>query len=224
MTLLSTAELDQLITTVEAPNTAEELLRATQELARGCPQLASGSAERQRAMACLINLLKANNPGAAIAAVDGLVGCGADAVEPLLNNIDARNYGARAWAVRALAGIGDARGLAVLDEAARDDVGPSVRRAAARGLGTLALDALPQEQRHTMQQQCLAGLSQTCQDAEWVVRYAAMVGLESLVSPSLTADARQQALQLLQQHSQSEHEDTLVVRLRALQALERLSA
>ena len=43
-------------------------------------------------------------PGAALAAVDGLIAIGPEAVPPLLGTLDARNYGARAWAVRALAG------------------------------------------------------------------------------------------------------------------------
>ena len=55
------------------------------------------------------------------------------------DNLDGYNYGARAWAVRALAGIGDVRGLEVLEDALAQDIGPSVRRAAARGLGQLQM-------------------------------------------------------------------------------------
>ena len=46
-----------------------------------------------------------------MASVIGLIRIGKEAVKLHLLTLDTPNYGARAWAVRALAGIGDVRGL-----------------------------------------------------------------------------------------------------------------
>jgi phycocyanobilin lyase beta subunit len=129
-----------LISAVESASSALELLRATAALARSADAAAAPT---------LVAVLGFNNPGAAVAAVDGLVAIGSPAVEPLLQ-LDPRNYGARAWAVRALAGIGDVRGLDLLIEALLTDVGPSVRRAAAKGLDNLQLAALKVGERAAM--------------------------------------------------------------------------
>ena len=76
--------------------------------------VAADASALEEAIATLVQVLGFNNPGAAVAAVDGLIALGSPAVEPLLSRLDPRNYGARAWAVRALAGIGDVRGLELL--------------------------------------------------------------------------------------------------------------
>jgi phycocyanobilin lyase subunit beta len=170
-----------------------------------------------------VEVLGFNNPGAAVAAVEGLVALGTAAVEPLLTNIDGYNYGARAWAVRALSGIGDPRGLEVLLEALAEDIGPSVRRAAARGLGQLRLEGLPQEQRAAIWQRSLAGLLAGAADPEWVVRYAVVVGLEQLLPHTLPAEQRARGLAQLEGLAAPASEDTLVVRLRARLALDNLS-
>jgi phycocyanobilin lyase beta subunit len=125
--------------------------------------------------------------------------------------------------VRALAGIGDVRGLDLLEEALASDIGPSVRRAAARGLGQLRLDALEDSQRQAVQGRCIQALVAGCTDGEWVVRYAVVVGLESLclsnpVSGDLVPASRQALLGL----SQPDGEEVPVVRLRAALALRRL--
>jgi phycocyanobilin lyase beta subunit len=109
-------------------------------------------------------------------------------VQPLLELIDDYNYGARAWAIRALAEIGDPRALNILLESAKTDFSLSVRRAAARGLGTIHWDKLSSEQIQSAQLQVLEALLIVCQDPEWVVRYAAVTGLEALAKaqPTLT--------------------------------------
>ncbi|NJN48903.1 MAG: HEAT repeat domain-containing protein [Alkalinema sp. RL_2_19] len=122
----------------------------------------------------LIRALNYNNPGAAVAAVDGLIAIGEPAVQPLLELLDNYNYGARAWALRALSGIGDPRSLSLLLDTAENDFALSVRRAAAYGLGRIhwekmGADAVPQAQA-----QCLQVLLQLCSDPEWIVRYAAI--------------------------------------------------
>ena len=123
----------------ERAGSAEELVAATRRLTDCDDPLAT--------VPQLVQVLGFNNPGAAVAAVDGLIAIGPAAVGPLLANLDAHNYGARAWAVRALAGIGDPRGLDVLEDALATDVGPSVRRAAASGLGALRLESLAEQER-----------------------------------------------------------------------------
>ncbi|MEB3256528.1 MAG: HEAT repeat domain-containing protein [Synechococcaceae cyanobacterium] len=217
------AENDNLARRVEAVRQAtsgEALLAATRALAASD----HGACVDEGAIACLVEVLGFNNPGAAVAAVDGLIRLGPAAVEPLLARLDPRNYGARAWAVRALAGIGDVRGLELLEEALASDVGPSVRRAAACGLGRLQLAGLPAEERGPLRERALQSLLAGCRDGEWVVRYAVAVGLESLAgSMEPEPEQRQQLCQALHTLGQPEQEDTPVVRLRAKLALQRLA-
>lgn len=161
----------QLINAVEEADSSAKLLEAVQNLAAAC---------LEESVPTLIAALGYNNPGAAVAAVDGLVQIGEPAVKPLLELLDNYNYGARAWAVRAMAGIGDPRGLNTLLDAAKNDFALSVRRAAARGLGTIRWQEMPPEQAVSAQLQALETVTQVCQDPEWVVRYAAITALEGL--------------------------------------------
>ena len=205
-----------LITAVQEAGSALELLRATAALAASADAAAATT---------LVEVLGFNNPGAAVAAVDGLIAIGPAAVDPLLQ-LDPRNYGARAWAVRALAGIGDVRGLDLLVEALLTDVGPSVRRAAAKGLGSLQLQGLAAAERAAVELRCLDTLVQASSDGEWVVRYAVAVGLEGLASASGWAsdgEAQGRARAGLMLLADAAHEDATVVRLRAQVALKRLT-
>jgi phycocyanobilin lyase subunit beta len=161
----------KLIRAVEAADSSERLLDAVKQLA---------AAGIEESVPTLIAALGYNNPGAAVAAVDGLIAIGEVAVQPLLQLIDDYNYGARAWALRALAGIGDFRALDTLLEAAKNDFSLSVRRAAARGLGTLRWHQVPPEQVESVHTQVLEALLLIAQDPEWVVRYAAVTSLETL--------------------------------------------
>ena len=160
------------IAALQQAGSALALLQATQELA---------SCADASAAPVLVEVLGFNNPGAAVAAVKGLISLGPAAVEALLQ-LDPVNYGARAWAVRALAGIGDVRGLELLLDALGSDVAASVRRAAAKGLGQLQLDELPPDQQQAVRRQCLGALLAATSDGEWVVRYAVAVGLELLAA------------------------------------------
>jgi phycocyanobilin lyase subunit beta len=171
MTMNTAIPIATLLQEIEAASSASALADAVEALAlTGVPE----------ATTPLIAALGYNNPGAAVAAVDGLIRIGEGAVEPLLGLLDNFNYGARAWAIRAVAGIGDPRGLEVLLVAAREDFALSVRRAAARGLGTIRWDGLSIERRVEGQKRCLAVLLGCAQDSEWVVRYAAIAGVASL--------------------------------------------
>jgi phycocyanobilin lyase beta subunit len=199
----------------EQAGSAEALVAATRRLTDCDDPLAT--------VPQLVQVLGFNNPGAAVAAVDGLIAIGPAAVGPLLANLDAHNYGARAWAVRALAGIGDPRGLDVLEDALATDVGPSVRRAAARGLGALRLESLAEQEREGIRLRCLEALEAGRSDGEWVVRYAVAVGFEGLALPLAPPHPhRRRAVAALSQLLQPEQEETLVVRLRAGVALKRL--
>ena len=216
----ATLPVTALVEAVQRADSALGLLQATQALA--------ASAHPDGA-ACLVEVLGFNNPGAAVAAVDGLIAIGEPAVDTILANIDGYNYGARAWAVRALAGIGDVRGLAVLEDALGQDIGPSVRRAAARGLGQLRLAGLPREQRHPIAARCLEALLAGCGDGEWVVRYAVVVGLEALApelqpeQPGAPPRGLAQLRSALERLSTDLAEDASVVNLRAALALQRLA-
>jgi hypothetical protein len=215
--------IDSLATRVEAVRqaaSAEELLAATRALALSD----HGGRVEESAIACLVEVLGFNNPGAAVAAVEGLIRLGPSAVDPLLSRLDPRNYGARAWAVRALAGIGDVRGLALLEEALGSDVGPSVRRAAAYGLGRLQLEGLPEVERRAVRGRALQSLLAGCRDGEWVVRYAVAVGLELLArSMGPDPEERRQLGESLATLADPGREETPVVQLRARLALERIA-
>jgi phycocyanobilin lyase beta subunit len=220
-------DLQPLVAAVDGAHSAESLVQATRALALALVLPPAGATavtpERATAIRTLVGVMGFNNPGAAVAAVDGLMACGPAAVEPLLEGLDNHNYGARAWAVRALAGIGDGRGLDLLEEALQGDIGPSVRRAAARGLGQLRLETLAPESRAPVWNRCLDALERGSQDDEWVVRYAVVVGLESLGrSPHGPRPAPVALLDCLERLAQPAQEAIPVVRLRAQQALDRL--
>ena len=207
-----------LIEAVQQAGTAQELLVAAQALAA-----AANPDMEADAIGCLVDLLGYNNPGAAVAAVDGLIAIGPSAVPPLLEGLDEHNYGARAWAVRALAGIGDVRGLELLESALGNDIGPSVRRAAARGLGQLRCGALPSGEQEAIRQRALAALERSLADGEWVVRYAVAVALEGLALSQLGSPLQGRIRMALDQLADPTGEDTPVVRQRAHLALRRLT-
>ena len=164
--------LSSLIQAVDAADSAKGLLEAVQNLA---------AARLDGAIPTLIAALSYNNPGAAVAAVDGLIQLGEAAVPPLLEQLDLHNYTARAWAIRALAGIGDPRGLITLLGVATADFAMSVRRAAAKGLGLMKWHWFPKDLLEIAQAEALEALLFVAQqDEEWVVRYSAVSGLQSL--------------------------------------------
>ncbi len=164
--------LQVLLTQLDQAATADQVRFAVEAIA---------AIARPEAVPTLITVLGYNNPGAAVAAVDGLIAIGEPAVLPLIELLDGFNYGARAWGLRALSGIGDPRGMDLVVQAAREDFALSVRRAAARGVGTLRWEQFPAAERAAAQGRAIETLIQVCADPEWVVRYAAVTGLESLL-------------------------------------------
>ena len=164
-------DVEKLIAKVNQADSADALLEAVENLA---------DAGSETAIPTLIEVLGFNNPGAAVAAVEGLIKIGEPAVPYLMDNLDDYNYGARAWSIRAFAGIGDPVALDLLLHAAVTDFSQSVRRAAARGLGIIRWSKLPPQEILPKQEKALEALLITTRDVEWVVRYAAVVGLQSL--------------------------------------------
>ncbi len=171
--------LQELIQAVEQASSPAQLVAAVQALV---------AVKDKSAISTLIAVLGYNNPTAAIAAVAGLIELGADSVQPLMEQLDEYNYGARAYSIRALAAISDPRALNLLLESAATDFAPSVRRAAAKGLGTMQWQQLNPEQVYPAQQQAMQTLLSISSDADWSIRYAAIVGLQALAKiPELAA-------------------------------------
>ncbi len=171
-------DVQRLIQAVNQADSADLLLETVEDLSEAGDMVA---------IPTLVEVLGFNNPGAAVAAVDGLIKIGEPVVPYLLENLDGYNYGARAWATRVFAGIGDPAALDLLLEAAVTDFSQSVRRAAAKGLGSIIWSKLPIEDVAAAQQQVLKTLILATEDGEWVVRYAAIVGLEALGNTLATA-------------------------------------
>ncbi|ERT07037.1 phycocyanobilin lyase subunit beta [Lyngbya aestuarii BL J] len=204
----------ELIRAVEQADSAQSLLEAVRTLAE---------AHSPESIPTLITVLGYNNPGAAVAAVEGLIKLGELAVLPLLEQLDGYNYGARAWAIRALSSIGDPRGLNVLLEAAGSDFALSVRRAAARGLGTIHWEKMSVEEDILEAQiKAINTLFQASQDSEWIVRYAAIVGLQELANQIKNRQSQWPAKIIHRLQEIINTDETLAVQARAKLAQQRL--
>jgi phycocyanobilin lyase subunit beta len=219
--------IDSLLRAVEAADSASRLVAAIENLA---------ATKDPAIIPTLIAALGYNNPGAAVAAVDGLIQIGEPAVAPILDQLDGHNYTARAWAIRALAGIGDPRGLVMLLGAATADFALSVRRAAAKGLGSMKWHWFPIDLLEIAQEEALEALLFVAQqDDEWVVRYSAVVGLQNLAGSFTSEDTSENSGAIEQypdwqnqiQTALSEIVDrdaVLAVRARAFQAQQQIQA
>lgn len=204
-----------LIQAVDQADSPAKLLAAVHTLAQ---------AKTEEGIPTLIKVLGYNNPGAAVAAVEGLVTMGAIAVPALLEQIDGYNYGARAWAIRALARIGDPRALDMLADAAQRDFSLSVRRAAARGLGSIQWSLLHEDVRPHAQAQALEILLAVSQDPEWVVRYASVAGLQA-IAPEFALPPLDPSHIIMAHLHQVAHQDAEpAVQARAVWAIQHLSA
>jgi phycocyanobilin lyase beta subunit len=201
--------VQSLIQAVDEADSAEKLVKAVRALVQ---------LKHDAAIPTLTTVLRYNNPGAAIAAVDGLISLGEVTVPYLLENIDGYNYGARAWATRVLAGIGDPRALEVLIDAATSDFSFSVRRGAVKGLGNLKWQNLPETETISALEKVLQTLATVALDTEWVVRYAAIAGLQSFAMNQ--ALLRAEVIEKLTELSTTETE--FIVKTRILWALENL--
>lgn len=203
------------IKAIEQATTPADLVAAVQALAE---------AKLEAEIPTLIAVLGYNNPAAAAIAVKGLVQLGEVAVPQLLEQIDDYNYGARAYSVRALAAIADPRALNILLSSAATDFAPSVRRAAAKGLGNLRWSQLPVEQVQSAQTAALETLLRVAQDSDWAIRYAAVVGLQALAASDLFSHAPSVAQVLTQLDHMVQTEPDLSVQARARVAQHQLAA
>ena len=203
-----------LLKEIEDADSAPKLADAVKELA------AVGVATRDYSVVPhLVQALGYNNPGAAVAAVDGLIAIGEPAVVPLLALLDGYNYSARAWGLRALSGIGDPRALLLLLDTAQNDFALSVRRAAARGLGTIRWELMDEDEVPAAQAAVLDVLLGTLGDEEWVVRYSGISGVERLMMQVRSGETRMYAIDRLSEVA-AQDED-LTVRARASLAIDR---
>jgi phycocyanobilin lyase beta subunit len=168
-----TVDTQKLIDAVKQADSSQRLIAAVQNLA---------AAKDEAGIPILIAVFGYNNPAAAVAAVAGLTELGEAAVPQLLEQIDDYNYGARAYSIRALAAIADPRALDVLLTTAATDFAPTVRRAAAKGLGTLHWHKLDAVEMKSAQAKALETLLAISQDPDWSIRYAAIVGLQGLAT------------------------------------------
>ncbi|AFZ54250.1 HEAT repeat domain-containing protein [Cyanobacterium aponinum UTEX 3222] len=214
MTQTLETSVQQLINAVNEADSAVKLLQAVQKLA---------AAQSPEAIPTLIQVLGFNNPGAAVAATEGLINLGEIAIAPLMKNLDDYNYGARAWALRVFAGIGDIRALDLLISAATTDFSLSVRRAATKGLGNIQLSSLPPEDIAPTQEKIFRTLCLTIQDGEWVVRYASIVALENLTQSLKAFNNNYLIPQIVEQLTLlSQKDDEIGVQTRAKLALTKI--
>jgi phycocyanobilin lyase beta subunit len=138
-----------------------------------------------------------------------------------LQQIDGYNYGARAWAIRTLSRIGHPDALPTLTDAACTDFSLSVRRAAAKGLGFIHWQKLEGDVL-AAQQQSIEALLQVCADPEWVVRYAAIAGLQELAK-AVSSEPTQVSTIAAQLDHLARHDDTPAVQARAQVAREAIA-
>ncbi|MBD2296566.1 HEAT repeat domain-containing protein [Anabaena sphaerica FACHB-251] len=192
---------EELIRAVTLAETPAQMVTAVQNLA---------AAKDPAAIPTLIAVFGYNNPAAAVVAVAALTELGEIAVPQLLEQIDDYNYGARAYSIRTLAAIADPRALDVLITTAATDFAPSVRRAAAKGLGNLNWSNLGFPESQTAINRALDTLLLICQDTDWSIRYAAIVGLQALAK---IAEVRETILTLFQEMLANDAEKSVRARI-----------
>lgn len=200
---------------VEEADSAQSMIDSVEALAE---------LKDEGAISSLIRVLGYNNPGAAVAAVEGLIQIGTPAASAVLAQIDGYNYGARAWALRVLAGIGDPRGLDLILETAAEDFSLSVRRAAARGLGAIQWERLTANERRAGQVKARDTLLKVViEDPEWVVRYGGVVGLQGVATAAVADGWMDLIERVVEGLGRASHDEALAVQARAQWALEQLN-
>ena len=168
--------MDELIRAITVADTPSQMVTAVKNLA---------ATKDPAAIPTLIAVFGYNNPEAAIVAAAALTQLGEIAVPQLLDQIDDYNYGARAYSIRTLEAIADPRALSVLIDTALTDFAPSVRRAAAKGLGNLQWEKLDISESQIAINRALETLLLICEDTDWSIRYAAIVGLQALAKVAI---------------------------------------
>ncbi|NJN57154.1 MAG: HEAT repeat domain-containing protein [Leptolyngbyaceae cyanobacterium SL_5_9] len=202
--------IQPLIHAIEQADSPDRLIGAVQALV---------AAQSEASIPTLISVLGYNNPGAAVVAMKGLVQMGEAAVLPLMELLDDYNYGARAYAIRALAAIADPRALDILLSTAETDFAPSVRRAATKGVGGLRWFQLLPDQVAAAQTRAFETLNQVSQDPDWSLRYAAVVGLQTLATSLEPGQSVPLSAQILARLKQMADDSDFAVQSRAWMAL-----
>jgi len=171
------------------------------------------------AIPTLRSVFDCNNAVAGRLAVDGLISIGDPAVQYLLDTIDEGNYGSRANSIRALTGIGNVDALPRLWKTSIIDQGPSIRRAAIKGLGTAKYEQFAVvEKREEALQKTLDLLRSLADDPDWAIRYSGVISMLSLhQSAAVTPEFRSELRASLQSVAATDLDR--VVRLKAFTVL-----
>ncbi|MTJ12665.1 HEAT repeat domain-containing protein [Anabaena sp. UHCC 0187] len=180
--------MDELIRAVTVAETPDQMVTAVKNLA---------ATKDPSAIPTLIAVFGYNNPEAGIVAAAALTQLGEIAVPQLLDQIDDYNYGARAYSIRTIAAISDPRALDILISTTLTDFAPSVRRAAAKGLGNLQWQKLDISASQIAINRALETLLFICEDTDWSIRYAAIVGLQALAKVAIVQSPIFAKLQLM---------------------------
>eukprot|EP00871_Galdieria_phlegrea_P002149 jgi/Galph1/2935/GphlegSOOS_G1598.1 len=167
-----------------------------------------------RLIPVLVDVLGFNNPVAAKVALDAIVSYGSSSMPYLLKATAAFNYSVNAYALKALARLGDVSVLEICLQCAYHGTVPNVRRAAVRSLGSLKYSDI--ERRSVVE-----NLASFLCDSEWSVRYAAVVSMEKLSNSMENQDPIKDLLQSKLKETSVSDKDP-VVRSRALLAVHRL--
>ncbi len=153
------------------------------ELIAAAKEIAAASATTPETLPVLVDMLGYNNPVAARIAVEALVKAGKASVPSLIIGVGAFNYAVNAYALRALAGVGDPSVAAVCTACAQKGPIPGVRRAACAALAALRFhDPEAAHRAYDVLLRIADG------EPDWGVRYAAVVGIERFVASELLDD------------------------------------
>lgn len=150
----------------QGPDSPTDFIAAAKEIAENTPQYPA-------VLPVLVDMLGFNNPVAAGLAIEALARADRFAVPVLLTGVAAFNYAVNAYALRALARIGDPTTMDVCTACAVRGPIPNVRRAACRALGALHFENVTDA---TTAFTTLVALADG--EPDWGVRYAAIVALE----------------------------------------------
>lgn len=166
----------------QGPDSPTELIKAAKEIA-------ANASAYPAVLYVLVDMLGFNNPVAAGIAIDALGNAQRAAIPALLTGVAAFNYAVNAYALRAIARIGDPSTFDVCTACAIRGPIPNVRRAACR-----ALAALRFEESVTAAEAFARLVVLADTEPDWGVRYAAIVALERfhtlhLIEHSLANDA-----------------------------------
>lgn len=220
---------------VDGPDSPMALIDAMRRITAFVLESGADEPSRDDIMPVLVDALGYNNPISANMAVDALVDAyGRRAVPMLLRGVAAFNYAVNAYALRALARIGDPSVAEVARTCALKGPIPNVRRAAIRCLGALRYndwmdvggdddngdgDGSGRETATATATRCEAvaraadALLQLMDDSDWSVRYAAISSTERLVRGDARETVRARFVDKLRQMAAADPDE--VVRARA---------